>query len=197
MKLRTLLSKCEYSNVKIGCKDGSGFIYCDTLTTSTSYQLSKISKNYLNKYIQELETKTNYMNNFDTYWETRIANLMKIKDRSWRNKVVLSVPLEQQEDKRKELDKKLKLLPTTLKRTIEERDYKKVAIPKRIKELKKLIPHWVNFIDREVVETYEAISIDEQDTLIILVKGNDLGKYVSLKEYRERKTKKTEDLYED
>ena len=48
--------------------------------------------------------------------------------------------------------------------------------------------HYVDLLQREVRETYE--SIDEENCLIILVEGMEMGKFSSIKEMQEAKNKK-------
>lgn len=186
----TRLAKHKKTSVKIGSKGGISFFYCAKLTSGTFEEIDRISKNYLVQLKREYKTKTEIMSNFDTYWENRIAKIRQIEDKKYQNKLIANITLKDKakrkaaiKAKRKDIEYKLKKLPSVLEKNYKERDKMKVNLPKRIAELEKEISNYTPLLTRVVVEMVDGISPDEPNTKIIYIKGSEIGKYWTIKEY--------------
>lgn len=185
----TSLAKHKKTSVKIGSKGGISFFYCGKANNSFN-EIDRIGKNYLAQLKREYKTKTEIMSNFDEYWENRIAKIRQIEDKKYQNKLIANITLKDKERrkaaikaKRKDIECKLKKLPSVLEKNYKARDRMKVNLPKRIAELEKEISNYTPLLTRVVVEMVDSISPDESNTKIIYIKGKEIGKYWTIKEY--------------
>lgn len=185
----TKLAKHKRTSVKIGSKGGISFFYCGKAYGSQN-EIERIGKNYLAQLKREYKTKTEIMSNFDTYWENRIAKIRQIEDKKYQQKLIAKITLKDKakrkaaiKAKRKDIQYKLKKLPSVLEKNYKERDKMKVNLPKRIAELKKEISTYTPLLTRVVVEMVDSISPDEPNTKIIYIKGKEIGKYWTVKEH--------------
>lgn len=172
--------------IKVGTRKGAGFFYCDTISSKTLKEIEKISNKYLSNLKSELKVKKDLWKNFDKYWKERIDNISKIKSAVYRKRIISKTPKDKQEEMKKKLEAKLKEFPKTLKKNLKEREHMRIALPKRIETLEKEIPSFVPLLDRVVISTYDAISPDEPNTKIIIVKGKENGDYSNVVEYQDR-----------
>lgn len=172
--------------VKLGTRKGAGFFYCDKLTKETHKEIVKISRSYLSRLKSELKVKKDLWANFDDYWKDRMKNIKKILSKRYREYIISKAPKNKQDNVRKALEQRVNDLPEVIKRNLKEKKLMKESLPKKIVSLEKAIQSFVPFLERDIVETYNGISIDEPNCKIVIIKGNEVGDYSTVIEYQDR-----------
>ena len=81
---------------------------------------------------------------------------------------------------------------TAYKNSIIEKDKKNNL--KLYRRYMKLYNGFTSLLTREVIEVYDSISYDELDAKIVMVKGKEIGKYWTIKEFVNEKEEEKEKL---
>lgn len=72
--------------------------------------------------------------------------------------------------------------------------YKKKIIEKQVQKYLKLYKEFTSLLERRVVEVFDSVSYDELDAKIVMIKGNEHGRYWTIKEYTKDSNKEKERL---
>lgn len=154
--LNELLSQPKYEqiNVKIGCKDGTSFFYCDkgVIAKKEILKLQHSLHNQLEKQKAQLERR---LNNLDKIYQERIKEALK--------------------------SGKIKNKEEYLSKMEEEKERERETLPKQIAIREKELD--IPILDREVKEVVKGISKDESPCEIIYIAGHEKGKYWTIAEY--------------
>lgn len=158
MNFADFVESGDERNVKIGAKDGSAFFYCGSLT-KLKYSLDIIDDNLQNWYLQRVE-------------ETK-AKLQRALNREWSPAVYASCRYRRSGTvgTYEEYLKAVQAYFAELEKIRREHQTAKEKCENRE-------PLYL----REVYEFYE--SIDEPGTLIVIITGDETGKYWTTHEYK-------------
>lgn len=154
-KLSETLLECK-DNVKVGSYSGSSFYYCGKGGRVASTTLKKINTE-LKK--QSQKTKKNL--------EYRLANLDEIYEKSMKEQITKG---------------KVKDVKSYKANMEKQKERERKRLPHRIASYEYDIK--TPILERPVVEIVNGISRDEHPCKIIYVKGNENGKYWTIKEYQ-------------
>lgn len=155
--LQEALSKNKFQsvNVKIGSKQGSSFFYCGSGSNAISHISKKIDSAMLRQAQNRKKLLTNRLTNLDKIYQDRINKAIKSGRVKNKEKYIADV------EKLKEHERKV--------------------LPTKISEIEYDIS--VRLLDRPVQEVVDGISPDEMPCKIIYIKGHEIGKYWTIKEY--------------
>ena len=155
--LQEILDKNKFQNVnvKIGSKQGSSFFYCGSGSNAISHIVKKIDSAMLRQAQNRKKLLTNRLTNLDKIYQDRINKAIKSGRVKNKEKYIADV------EKLKEHERKV--------------------LPTKISEIEYDIS--VRLLDRPVQEVVDGISPDEMPCKIIYIKGHEIGKYWTIKEY--------------
>ena len=162
--LRNCLKDYKGQLVKIGSKGGISFWFCDKVNTNINKHIQDISDNYHNQLKRASKNKKYRLAHLEEIYEGKINKFNnKIKNPKKRQEYL--------EKATKRKNKELELLP------------------KQIMSIGGQLKSWTDLLERKVVDVYKGISPDETDTMVIMIRGQEKGKYWTIKEYQDRDKK--------
>ena len=171
MTLRERISKEIGHNIKIGCKNGSNFMFCDIVAEDTEQTLLNIeqeeiqkNKRFLDESIKKYERLTE--DGLDMYIFTETKRIEK----------------ENEKRKRSAGNNRAILLPIPPESVMEKKYYQTIEnLGKLIKKYELWLSSEHPILDAEVVERYKSITAD--NTWICIIDGIVTGRYWDKQEY--------------
>ena len=148
-------TKFQKVNVKIGSKQGSSFFYCGSGSNAIPHISKKIDGTMLRQAQNRKKLLINRLTNLDKIYQDRINKAIKSGKVKNKEKYIAEVEI------------------------LKERERK--VLPTKISEIEYDIS--VRLLDRPVQEIVDGISPDEKPCKIIYIKGHEIGKYWTVKEY--------------
>jgi len=172
MKLETALKQNKGKVAKIGA--GTAFLYCDTITEDTKDILNQMAAKNRSTRSAELNFKTERLRNFEKWWknerERKMDAFRKAKEQ------------DQEYAKRYKVKPQItKTIKAYSKELTQQKLGIKEALQKYVKYETKYLANWTRYSFREVKEAYESV---DEDAIIIIFEGDEIGKYWTSKEYR-------------
>ena len=168
MKLNELLLMPKYRNlnVKVGSKSGSSFWYCGKAGKGCLKDIERAYTYTLPQSKVVLRNLEKRLEHLDEIYEGHINQAMKRHENSTEKK----------------MNNYLKMINAKWKE-------EKVWLPKKIKSVQNDLA--THFLDRTVVEVVKGISPDEEPCYVVYVKGNERGRFWTIKEYQKVYKEKT------
>lgn len=161
--LRQLLSQSGYQNinVKIGCKQGNSFVYCDVGGEMAIATLPTLQPLLRKRLTIKKDNLVNRFNDLDAIYQRRLKKALKspkIKDKE-------------------EYERKLMIT----------KERERNSIPKKMSQYDYSIE--TPLLDRPVLNIYDGICPDEYPCKIVYIKGVENGDYWLISEYRKKHKK--------
>lgn len=171
---------------KIGCKGGSGFVYCGKLSPTIYKTLKGIDYRRKAKLKSDIELNQDYLDNIDEFWNSKVKNFQKILDPEWRKKAIKERQPCDRKKKERELKKRLKTYDDDLAKLIAKKQTTIDTRTKKIAFLQRQLDNYIPLLERQVKEIYKISWEDEKNCVVILVEGNDKGAYWTIAEYQKK-----------
>ena len=167
--LSDVVESLKGKTIKLGTKNGSGFIFCSKVKDNFKLEMSAKHASH-NVGLKRLKSGIeNRLNNLDKIYEEkfneRLKNL-KRKDKKTIKKIKASLEQSKQEEK--------------------------VKLPKLIKEYDYCIS--TPFLQRPIVDKYADILKEEKGVVIVIIKGYERGGYWTVEEYQKRNKNETKEI---
>lgn len=169
MTLREYLIKNVGKRVKIGAYRGSSFLYADEITDKTLDTIQIISDKQYKKIIDNLERLRAKKAELEAFGD------MASQIEEWKTK--FNVAGEMREIIRMYSDK----YKSSSRQTSEQ-----------LRRAESIVKIWEPYLDRQIMEKYK--SINEYQTMIVLITGIETGNCWTIKEYRQSKEGGEEDV---
>lgn len=172
--LSDVIEKLKGKTVKIGTRNGSGFIFCDKVDDNFKRIMIVKHHSYNNRTRRLLNGVEDRLSNLDKIYEDkleeRLNTLKKIK-KNFTTKKIEKIKKELKEKKARE----------------------KELLPKQINELQYCIA--TGFMGRPVIDKYDDILKEEKGVVIVIIKGCERGGYWTVEEYKKRCRYEKEEIY--
>lgn len=174
MTLKEKLESLDCANVKIGAQ--TNFIYCGEPDADVIQALSDEKRVEQIEIIQKaLENLSNIDGQMKTDIKSATRSYLRESYRRWNYERVMRDDGTITDDAANSVARKVgDSLDNFFHR-------KKVTLEKFRRAIEKISP-WIALLDRQVLESYW--SVDEPDTLIILIEGSEVGKFWTTQEYK-------------
>ena len=173
MKIKDIPTSNLWQRIKLGAKNGNGFIFCGPVPDKETW--NSIMEQLTDVYLQNLRS---------SYEKTLYESDEALK-KSWERSVDFEIRKRMragwsEEQRREFYDKKSKKLKTeeAWKRFKKKRDMAQ-------KRAKKRLDAFYPFLERPILETYHSTVPGNEDEYILIFDGLDNGEYWTDDEYRE------------
>lgn len=167
--LSDVVESLKGKTIKLGTKNGSGFIFCSKVKDNFKLEMSA-KHAYHNAGLKKLKNGI----------ENRLNNLDKIYEDKFNERL-------------KNLKKKDKKSIAKIKASLEQsKQVEKVKLPKLIQEYDYCIS--TPFLKRPVIDKYADILKEEKGVIVIIIKGYERGGYWLVEEYQKRNKNETKEI---
>ena len=172
-KLKTVLKMTTFSNVKIGAY--SNFFYCGKPDAKLVQKVSEEKREELicamNRVLLELwNLKDDLRNEVRKNTLTSAKNILK--PYMYSTTPMMSGDVR---DMASKLSRSAETAVDAYLQKVADRDLRK------LRDYAKRFSPWVGLLDRKVLTMYKSVT--EEDTLIIIIEGNEVGKFWTTSEY--------------
>lgn len=156
--LENTLKDLKGFNIKLG--SNTNFFYCGKCDNNIFATITKIDNEYKKWYEKALAKAKEKYSELDNVYNAKIE---KVKRQYPKN-------IKKQKERIAKLEK--------------ARERERVNLPKRIGTFHHYLYYWKPFLERNVL--YVIDSIDEKKCKVIKIVGNEIGKYWTIDEYKEK-----------
>lgn len=170
MTVSEYLKENKNQIIKIGTSNGSSFLYCGLIDDYTESQLNDILEVKRSIAIKDLNKAKEKFDNFEQYWE-KFKNL-KIREFERNHFIYLNMAV----DKKVMMAYKEKIESSKLK------TYEKIK--DKIDYNYMFINQWQTINNRKVIETYKTYELKDLDINVLIMDGNEIGKYWTVEEFK-------------
>lgn len=163
MTLKEQLKELQGYVVKVGA--AVNFVYCGKCDENVFDEITKVSDWEIDHLNELIDLLNEHLNNFDKCW----SGIQKERLKRYKNahkrvtkKMILELIEKTEEDKKKDLKNSVK----------------------RYGELCKQAAKFTPFLTREVTNVYDSTSKYEPNTKIIIINGEEKGRFWNVAEYQ-------------
>lgn len=158
-KLKETLQELKGWNIKVGSQ--VSFFYCGPCDRNIISRLTKLSDKHIESLKREITKKEKKLNDLDDLFEKKVYAYKHPKEAKHTKKEIADY----------------------VKKATKIREKNKDKLTKEIYSLKQRIIKYVPFLERKVIYVVDGISADEPHTKVIKIKGNEVSKFWTIKEY--------------